>query len=161
MAFIDSSVTSQDMSKLEEEIQYNQRPHKSKHRGPKECVRRSTQVVQRLLNPPSQGFTTLFERCHLWSFAFMGLTLYLGNGTSKSNVRAGSSPTTEILSPTNAACSTYSNVRYSTSYWQPLTVREDDMATCLVQDLGLALVVITCPHRPQAFKKVNDDQALP
>ena len=61
----------------------------------------------------------------------------------------------------NAACTIYSNVTYSMSYWQPLTVGEDDMASCFVQDLGLALVPVTCPHRPQAFKKVNDDQALP
>ena len=50
MASVDPSVISQEMSKLEAEIQYRDR-RKSKHRGPQKCVRRSTQVVQRLLNP--------------------------------------------------------------------------------------------------------------
>ena len=30
-----------------------------------------------------------------------------------------------------------------------------------VQDLELALVTKTCPHRPQALKKVKNDQAFP
>ena len=39
--------------------------------------------------------------------------------------------------------------------------KEGDMASFFGQDLGLAAVAITCPRRPQAFKRVNDDQASP
>ena len=35
------------------------------------------------------------------------------------------------------------------------------MASIFVQDPGLALVVTTCPRRPQAYKKANNGQALP
>ena len=55
----------------------------------------------------------------------------------------------------------YSNVTYFVSYWPPWTVEEGDVATFFVQDLGLALAAKTCPHRPQAFKTVNNGQAFP
>ena len=45
------------------------------------------------------------------------------------------------------------------SYWPPWTVEEDDKRSLffIVQGvLGLALVAKTCPHRPQALKKVNN-----
>ena len=47
------------------------------------------------------------------------------------------------------------------SYWPPWTVEEGDVASFFVQDLGLALVSKTCPHRPQAFKTVNIAEAFP
>ena len=34
------------------------------------------------------------------------------------------------------------------------------MASFSVQDLGLAAVAKTCPHRPQASKKANNGQAF-
>ena len=42
-------------------------------------------------------------------------------------------------------------------------MEEGDIASFFVQDLliGLTLVAKTCPHQPQAFKKVNNGQAFP
>ena len=39
-------------------------------------------------------------------------------------------------------------------------MEEGDIATFFAQDVGLALVVKTCPHRPQAFENVNNGQAF-
>ena len=44
--------------------------------------------------------------------------------------------------------------------WPPWPVEEGDMASFFVQDLGLALVAKTCPHRPQAFETVHNGQAF-
>ena len=35
------------------------------------------------------------------------------------------------------------------------------MATFFLQDLGLALVTKTCPHRAQAIKRAKNGQAFP
>ena len=34
-------------------------------------------------------------------------------------------------------------------------------ASFFVNDLALALVAKTCPHRPQAFKRANNGEAFP
>ena len=49
------------------------------------------------------------------------------------------------------------------SYSPPRAVnfKEGDMATFFLQDLGLALVTKTCPHRPQAIKRAKNGQAFP
>ena len=67
--------------------------------------------------------------------------------------RAGASQTTEIFSPTNTACTIYSNVTYFVLHRPPWTMEEGDMASFFVQDLELALVAKTCPHRSQALKR--------
>ena len=41
------------------------------------------------------------------------------------------------------------------SYWPPWAVEEGEIASCFGQGLELALVEKTCPHRPQANKKVK------
>ena len=40
-------------------------------------------------------------------------------------------------------------------------MEEGGIASFVVQDLGLALVAKTCPHPPQAFKKVHNGKAFP
>ena len=39
-------------------------------------------------------------------------------------------------------------------------MKEGDIATFFVKDLGLALAQITCPNQSQAFKEVNNSQAF-
>ena len=57
----------------------------------------------------------------------------------------------------------YSNVTYLVPgiILTDMNSSERDIASFFVRDLGLALVAETCPHRPQAFKKVTIGQALP
>ena len=47
------------------------------------------------------------------------------------------------------------------SYSPPRAVnfKEGDMGTFFLQDLGLALVTNTCPHRPQAIKRAKNGQS--
>ena len=71
---------------------------------------------------------------------------------------------TEKISPTNAVCTICSKVTYVFSTGIILTSMNTWNSSgrgWLGQNLGLALVAKTCPHRPQAFSKVNHGQALP
>ena len=80
------------------------------------------------------------------------------------SIRAGSSFSAQsAVSAVNAACNTHSNVTYLLSCWPPWTVGDGGMSSFFVQGLGLALLKVakSCPHRPQAFKKVNNGQAFP
>lgn len=74
-------------------------------------------------------------------------------------LRAGSSVSTPIPPATNAACNSYLNVTYIVSHWPSSTAEDGDTTDHFVQDLALAAK--PCPHRPQAFIKVNNGQVLP
>ena len=78
-------------------------------------------------------------------------------------IRAGSSLSPQIASATNAACNSSSNVTYTFSII--LTAMNSGRGRhrqffCSGPTVGLAPVAKTCPHRPRAFKKVNNGQAF-
>ena len=67
----------------------------------------------------------------------------------------------QIVSVTNAACNSYSNVTLVSIPLTAINGGEGDITIFFVQGLGLALAAKMCPHRPQAFKKVENGQAFP
>ena len=68
----------------------------------------------------------------------------------------------KTVSATQAACNSCSNITCSVSYLPPYGKwKRVTQLFHFVKSLELALAAERCPHRPQAFKKVNDSQALP
>ena len=65
----------------------------------------------------------------------------------RSCIPAGSSKTPQIVSATNTACNSHSNVTYLVSYWPSWTAEEGDIAVLLVQSLGLALAAKIYPDQ--------------
>ena len=72
-------------------------------------------------------------------------------------IRAASSLSPQIVSAANGTCNSYSNVTL-VSCRSPCTVELGDVASLFVKNAGQALAVKTCPHREEAFKKVNNGQ---
>ena len=109
------------------------------------------------------GIDYLSEVCDVFGFNLYYVA-YQAMGKCCPNcftLRAGSSVKPQISSATNAACNSNSNVTYLVSCRPPWTVEEGDVSSFFFgKDLELALAPKMCPDQSQAFKEVNNSQAL-